>query len=162
MRFWLLTNTTYGTWLPGDERGWVQYHRGSQLPDPVKKLEASARMSEDACRLNDDERRLVETTIAAHCRSRNWILHVVNCRSNHVHIVVTAVEHPDKVRDEFKARCTRRLKELQQQRFAATSRRSVPVRKRWWAQRGSKRYLNDLDSLEAAILYVRDAQDAPR
>ena len=23
MRYWLLTSTTYGTWLPGDERGFV-------------------------------------------------------------------------------------------------------------------------------------------
>jgi hypothetical protein len=25
---YFLTWATYGTWLPGDERGWIQYHRG--------------------------------------------------------------------------------------------------------------------------------------
>jgi hypothetical protein len=35
------------------------------------------------------------------------------------------------------------------------------VRSRWWAERGSSRYLNDAASFEAAILYVRNAQDAP-
>ena len=159
---YFLTWPTYGTWLPGDERGWVQYRRGWQLPDPVKKLEVTARMANDACRLSDQERRVVEATIASHCRIRNWTLHAVNCRSNHLHIVVTASEHPDEVRDQFKAWCTRRLKELQQRRIPSKLRQSVPVRKRWWAERGSRRYLNDTDSLEAAILYVRDAQDAPR
>jgi hypothetical protein len=38
---------TYGTWLPGDERGWVQYLRGFQPPGPEEPLEAAARMSEE-------------------------------------------------------------------------------------------------------------------
>jgi hypothetical protein len=126
---YFLTWPTYGTWLPGDERGWVQYRRGCQLPDPVKKLEATARMADDACRLNDDERRVVETTIAAHCRIRNWTLHAVNCRSNHLHIVVTASEHPDEVRDQFKSWCTHRLKEFRQQRLPTGSQQSAPVRR---------------------------------
>ncbi|MBI2825478.1 MAG: hypothetical protein HYX69_12400 [Planctomycetia bacterium] len=88
-------------------------------------------------------------------------MHAVNCRSNHLHIVVTAREHPDDVRDQFKAWCTRRLKEFQHQRTPTGSHEALPVRTRWWAERGSKRYINDADSLEAAILYVRDAQDAP-
>ena len=52
---YFLTWPTYGTWLPGDERGWVDYHRGWQLPDPARKLEASARMNESACWLDDEQ-----------------------------------------------------------------------------------------------------------
>jgi hypothetical protein len=100
---YFLTWPTYGTWLPGDGRGWVQYRRGFQAPDPVKELEARARMTEDACRLDELERRVVEATIASHCRIRNWALHAVNCRSNHLHVVLTAGEHPDQVRDQLKA-----------------------------------------------------------
>jgi hypothetical protein len=159
---YFLTWPTYGTWLPGDERGWVRHHRGRQLPDLVMKLESSARMTEDACRLDNEERRIVEATIARHCRARHWTLHAVNCRSNHLHVVVTAREHPDEVRDQFKAWCTRRLKEFARRRPPAASRKTTPVRTRWWAERGSSRYINDQDSLEAAILYVRDAQDTPR
>ena len=48
---YFLTWVTYGTWLPGDSRGWVEHRHGWQLPDPVRELEASARMTEDACRL---------------------------------------------------------------------------------------------------------------
>ena len=32
-RFWLLTWTTYGTWLPGDERGFVSNVRDGEGPE---------------------------------------------------------------------------------------------------------------------------------
>jgi REP element-mobilizing transposase RayT len=151
---YFLTWATYGTWLPGDERGWVEYRRGWQLPDPLRKLEAEAHMTEDACVLSAADRQVVETTIAKHCQIRKWMLHAVNCRSNHLHVVVTADRHPDVVREQLKAWCTRRLKELQ-----LTNPTPQQVRENWWAERGSKRFINDEGSLEAAILYVRDGQD---
>src|ERR1700747_2517170 len=55
---YFLTWTTYGTWLPGDERGWVQYRHGMRLPDPIREREAAARMTEDACRLDHPQRQL--------------------------------------------------------------------------------------------------------
>ena len=76
---YFLTWTTYGTWLPGDERGWVKYHEGFQLPDPLVELEAAARMTADACRLDKLQRDLVESTIADHCLFRGWTLYAVNC-----------------------------------------------------------------------------------
>jgi hypothetical protein len=91
---YFLTWPTYGTWLPGDERGWVEYRHGWQLPDSIRKLEAEARMTEDACTLDTEERTLVEATIAEHCRIRGWELHAVNCRTNHLHVVVTADPGP--------------------------------------------------------------------
>jgi hypothetical protein len=85
-----LTWTTYGTWLPGDERGWVERGRGFRLPEPIRKREAEARMTEDACILDEEQRKVVEKTIRDHCRIRKWELHAVNCRTNHVHVVVSA------------------------------------------------------------------------
>ncbi len=55
-----LTWVTYGTWLPGDDRGWVEYQKGWKLPDPMRRLEAAARMTEDACRLTQEQRIAVE------------------------------------------------------------------------------------------------------
>jgi len=118
-------------------------------------LEAEARMTEHACVLDAEQRRLVEKTIVDHCRMRGWELHAVNCRTNHVHVVVSADRHPDDVRRQFKAWCTRRLKELERERSCG---RELTVRENWWAQRGSRRCINDEESLEAAILYVRDGQ----
>jgi len=146
---YFLTWVTYGTWLPGDGRGWVKYHSGWQLPDPIREREAKALMTEDACILTPEQRQAVEAQIAETCARRGWILHAVNCRTNHVHVVVTAdVRDPAKIRNDLKAWATKALKT----RF--DSRRG-----NWWAERGSVRYLNKEDDLEAAILYVRDAQD---
>ena len=158
---YFLTWTTYGTWLPGDQRGWVKRHGGHQLPDRPRRLEALARMAEGACRLSPCERRLVEGTIADHCRIRAWALHAVNCRSNHVHVVVTARAHPDEVRRQLKAWTARKLKQIRSESDTLSPEPATAVREQWWTERGSKRYLNDEASLEAAILYVRDAQEAP-
>ena len=67
---YFLTWSTYGTWLPGDERGWIEYGHGWLLPDAVRKLEAEASMTEEACRLDGDQRDLVERQIAETCKVR--------------------------------------------------------------------------------------------
>ena len=150
---YFLTWGTYGTRLPGGERGWVERGRGWQPPDAAREAAAAASMTEDACVLDREQREVVERQVAETCRFRGWILHCVNCRSNHVHVVVTANIEPTVVRDQLKAWCTRRLKELDAARACAS------VREKWWAERGSQRFINDSESLEAVILYVRDLQD---
>lgn len=160
---YFLTWATYGTWLPGDKRGWIEYRHGWQLPDPVRELEARARMVGSACRLDSQERRAVEQQVTETCGFRGWQLHVVNCRSNHVHVVVSAPVGPKSVRSQLKAWCTTALKNLNHQRWmCADGTARVTLRENWWAERGSQRFVNDDESLEAAIIYVRDGQDKPR
>ena len=145
----LLTWTTYGTWLPGDDRGWR--HKGQpevQAPNPRLVDAAASRMMEPSFTLSPDHRPLVEDVIRKHCLIRRWTLHAVNARSNHVHVVVTAPRrHPRVVREQFMAWCTRRLKEV------------VPHRENFWTERGSDRWINRPDDLDAAILYVLEGQD---
>ena len=149
---YFLTWATYGAWLPGDARGWVKYKTGWQLPDPVRELEAKARMTEDACILTNEQRQVVAAQIAETCALRGWTLHVVNCRTNHVHVVVTAdVSDPEKIRIDLKAWATRALK-----------RKFDSNRENWWAERGSIRYLNTDADLEGATVYVGDGQDIDR
>jgi REP element-mobilizing transposase RayT len=181
---YFMTWVTYGTWLPGDTRGWVEYRHGWQLPDPVRELEAAARMTEDACRLNAQQREAVQQQIAETCGRRGWHLHAVNCRSNHVHVVVSAGDTPPKkIRTDLKAWATRCLK--QQARSLADASgydaaRSLAHasgydadllvcasgynvdRENWWAERRSIRFLYDEVSLDAAILYATDGQEFPR
>ena len=149
---YFLTWVTYGTWLPGDARGWVEYRHGWQFPDPVREIEAAAKMAEDACRLIDTQRIAVEEQIAETCRHRGWTLHAINCRSNHVHAVVsTADTRPKKIRSDLKAWATRCLK----QHFDTE-------RENWWAERGSIRFLFDDVSVQAAVAYTTDGQDRKR
>ncbi len=155
---YFLTWTTYGTWLPGDERGWVAKPGQFQAPDESLKQAAERLMTESALTLDPEQRRLVEDTIAEHCRIRGWCLHIVSCRTQHVHVVVTAPQRDPKiVMDQFKAWCTRHLKELERSRRPADG----AIRQNWWTQRGSKRWLNDEKSLEEAIRYVREEQGDP-
>ena len=121
-----LTWVTYGTWLPGDDRGWVEYQHGWQPPSRELEADCVSRMCEDAIRLTLDQRTAVERQIEETCHHRGWHLHAVNCRSNHVHTVVSAAETPPKkVRVDLKAYATRCLKSFEQSR------------EKWRAERGS-------------------------
>lgn len=99
----LITWSTYGTWLPGDARGWVEYRQGFQLPDPILELEWSARMSQDACRLAPHQRERVNKQVAETCQHKRWLLHAVNCRSNHVHVVLSSPANLKTIREQLKA-----------------------------------------------------------
>jgi hypothetical protein len=113
-------------------------------------------MTEDACILSPEERWAVQEQIKETCHRKGWLLYAVNCRTNHMHVVLSAPVTPRLVRSQLKAWCTKKLKDL------AHSKAKQKIRENWWAERGSQRYINDEDSLEAAIIYVRDGQDVSR
>lgn len=146
---YFITWTTYGTWLPGDQRGWNRKHQGDiKRPNPALEKSARAKMTEPELRLSPKHRAIVENTIRKHCEIRGWHPHVVNPRTNHVHVVVTAPGYNAKtVRDQFKAWCTRKLKE------------SGLTRKNIWTEGGSKKSINTEDDLARVIDYASEAQD---
>ncbi|KAA1258012.1 hypothetical protein LF1_05030 [Rubripirellula obstinata] len=146
---YFLTWTTYGTWLPGDDRGWRKRDEPeSQPPNALFRSMAEADMTEPAFILSVTDRATVKETIQKHCHIRGWPLHVANPRTNHVHVVVTAPGYkPETVRDQLKAWCTRNLKE------------TYSDREKFWTEGASRRYLNTEEELEAAIMYASEAQD---
>ena len=156
---YFLTWTTYGTWLPGDERGWVKWHGGFQQPsEPLRKY-STAKMSEAAITLDQQQRELVDATIRRHCEIRQWFLHALNVRTNHVHVVVTAVGYsPEMVVEQFKAWCTRYLKAPLVNHHAHLAK----IRQHWWTEGFSRRLIFREADLAATIEYVLDAQDRPR
>jgi hypothetical protein len=100
-----ITRTTYGTWLAGDARGWVEAGTpGVQPPDPAQAYAARRRMTAVAVTLSGEQRAVVEQTVRRHCTLRRWELHALNVRSNHIHLVVTAPEiKPEVVLSQLKA-----------------------------------------------------------
>jgi hypothetical protein len=146
---YFLTWTTYGTWLPGDDRGWRRKGEPQVQPaNPFLVEMARARMTEQEFTLSHEHRRLVEQTIRRHCERRHWTLHAVNARTNHVHVVVTAVGyHPKTVRDQFKAWCTRALKE------------AGGARSQFWTEGGRCDWINVEAGLESVVTYVLDVQE---
>ena len=84
-----------------------------------------------------------------HANIRDWPLHAVQARSNHVHLVVTADLAQDKVRDQFKANATRVL------RLAPDAISNSKI----WSRGGDCAIVNGEDDLERVIQYVNEAQD---
>jgi REP element-mobilizing transposase RayT len=142
-----LTWTAYGSWLPGDARGWVD-DRGA-IREPNERLARSARrlLQNPVVVLDGSCRRLVEQVIREHCGFRNWTVHAVNCRTTHVHVVVSAEQSPEAVLRSLKGRCSRKLSEAK------------GVTERWWTKGGSVRRLFDTRALETVVVYVVECQD---
>lgn len=144
------TWTTYGTWLHGDPRGWYPRGDGYRTPDPELHGDSLAELAEAAVILDRDQRRLVEQAISEHCTIRGWLLHAVNCRSNHAHVVVTAPGRPiEQPREQFKSWCTRRLKAA-----------SGSARERWWTERGWDEFIDDDRALAEVVAHVIEGQDS--
>jgi REP element-mobilizing transposase RayT len=149
------TWTTYGTWLPGDSRGWFRTGEGFRDPDPRRQLAASLRMTESAIALDDCQRQVVEKTIVDHCQIRDWTLHAHCCRTNHVHVLLTATEYLIQIpREQLKAWCTRKLKAHQ------LVRREPGVERRddCWTERGWDEYVDNEASLARVIEYINEQQ----
>ncbi|MCY2931629.1 MAG: transposase [Planctomycetota bacterium] len=153
---YFLTWTTYGTWLPGDARGWIDEHRvhGDVVEPPNPALEAQARelMKEPPAILDPPSRTIAEEAMRAACEEFGWTIRAMEVRSNHVHVVVTASDSsPGKVMGVMKARATKAL----------NLHPASGARERWWTKDGSKRLLTSPAALTAAIRYVEN-QDQRR
>jgi REP element-mobilizing transposase RayT len=153
---YFITWTTYGTWLSGDARGWIKKgHSGVQPPDWRIEDLARERMVEEAVILTVSPRAIVEETIRAHCGIRKWMLHAVNARTNHIHVVVTADRVPDDVANQLKAWCSRKLSD------AAELKGLVAIkagRRHWFTEGGDKEVIYDDEHLRNAIRYVLERQ----
>ena len=151
-----ITWTCYGTWLPGDDRRWTKYEKGMRLPQPRLEDWCAKRLKDKPIYLSQQHRNIVESTISEHCRIRSWIMHAVNCRTNHCHCVITALDYDgESVRDQLKAWCSRKLNENTVTGHCEKDRRP----NKWWTRKGSVRYIFDDLSLEAAIIYTIEAQE---
>ena len=152
---YLLTFNTYGSWFHGDEIGSVgritNNIPGTPLVEPNKKLEEREK---HACKqivihFNWQQRKSIECVISEVCKFNKWILHAVNARTEHVHVVVTAIKPPELVMNSFKSWCTRKLREK-----GLLGEDIKP-----WSRHGSTRYLWDESSLHDACRYVIEFQD---
>jgi REP element-mobilizing transposase RayT len=113
-------------------------------------------MVSDAVVLMPHQRRVVDECVACHARRRGWTLHAVQCRSQHVHAVVTAPGRaPAAVIVELKVWATRAL-------HAAGDEHSMIKRGRWWTRGGSTRMVFDEAALESVVTYVMECQDRGR
>ncbi len=146
---YFITWTTYGTGLPGDQRGWRKWNAGDQLPQPLLEDWCRNRMKEKPVLLNNHQRQKVKTLCERHAEIRGWVLHAVCARSNHVHLAVTADAPPKKVRDQFKANATRVLRQPS----------DAMTHKKIWTRGGDTEIIDGDANLERVISYVTEAQN---
>src|SRR5438309_8929958 len=105
MRYWLLTNTTYGTWLPGgsvtsvrdvrpgDEPSEARFEHnfpGEPWEDELPGLEQAARdqMKGPAILLDLEKAEELLAQFQETAAHRGWKLHAVAIMVNHFHLVV--------------------------------------------------------------------------
>jgi len=172
-RYWLLTNTCYGNWLPGDRRGFVGRvweHRAEDADEDPRVAHdlPGTPFDEDLAGLQEASRlRMKGAPIrlgAAHAEValaqfretagfRCWELLAVAILSNHFHIVVGVAGDPApwKILGDFKSWGTRALSRC----FGK------PPSLTWWTERGSKRKLATAEAIARAIHYVLYQQPNP-
>ncbi len=162
-RYWLLTWTTYGTWLPGDARGCVTRVREGALPDGpriehdtpgtpyVQSIPGLVRASRSAMKgepiwLNAEQAATAALDFSASARFRGWELLAGAVMANHVHLVVGVPgdTDPTKLLQIFKSYASRALNQRWGRPRAGT----------WWTESGSRRKLADNRAVSAATRYV--------
>ena len=138
---YMITFTTYGTWLQGDKRGFVKdgttYAANQSLADSNKQ-----NFSKNPVKLSKDHRAVAAKAIYEKADKLNQkILALVVC-SNHVHIVANYVPVPiGKVVSYYK-------------NVAQAELRKVGLTGRVWTKGFDKRYCFDEQALKSRIDYV--------
>jgi hypothetical protein len=171
--FWLLTNTCYGTWLPGDRRGFVGRvwdHRPDDSPAaprvtharpgteydgdiPGMQRASAAIMKGPPIHFTLGHAEVACAQFQETARHRHWQIEALAIMFNHFHLVVGVAGDPApaKVLGDFKSWGTRAL----------SARFGPPASGTWWTERGSKRKLPDDRAVRAAVRYVVYDQPNP-
>ncbi|MFO0838971.1 MAG: alanine--tRNA ligase-related protein [Phycisphaerae bacterium] len=149
---YLITFRTYGSWLPGRE-GTVDRDRNEPgtptLPDDERRERSEfERLKSAPVTLDAAGRAVVERTVHEVAEHRGWTVHALDVRSNHVHVVISAPETPERVMNDLKSYSTRRMVEAG----------LLPPETRAWARHGSTRYLWTADDCRGACKYVSEGQ----
>jgi REP element-mobilizing transposase RayT len=148
---YFITWTTYGTWLPGDSRGWRKNGYRPMEPQPLLEDWCRARMLQSPVILDSVHRSKIEAVCRDHAKRRSWNLIAMNARSNHVHVVVQAPNHsPQIVRDQLKANATRVLREPPE----------AIIQQKLWTRGGDCELIRTETDLEQIVAYVIEGQDS--
>ena len=166
-RYWFLSWTCYGRWLPGDRRGFV----GNALdPDGTRVSHntpgtpyaadrprlagwAHDHLRGEPVSLGPADAAAVLGQLHETARVRGWTMEAAAVMENHVHVVVGVGgdPDPDRLLTTFKSWATR----------AVTAARGAPPGSRVWTRDGSKRKVRDAEALQAAVVYVARKQPDP-
>jgi hypothetical protein len=138
---YMLTFTTYGTWLQGDKRGYVKdgitYEGNEELLNANKTA-----MLQQAVRLNHKQKEIVKKAILDEAKEVEQKISAILVWSTHVHIVAENInETIGKITGRYKAATTKALRETG---FVG----------KVWTKGFDKRFCFNEEELRARIVYV--------
>jgi REP element-mobilizing transposase RayT len=173
VRYWLLTSTFYGNWLPGDCRGFVgrvlelrsgddtkarrrEHDRPGEEYDcdlPRLQRESQRLMKGDPIRINSEQAAALIQQFKETCVFRGWDLLASAVMPDHVHWVVgiDSSDHGAVGLQSLKAYGSRVLN----QKWGR------PPSETWWTSKGSARPLRDPRAVRDALDYVAYRQPNP-
>lgn len=140
---YMITWTTYGTWLQGDERGYVKNGQTYQGNKILKQRNKNLQ-SQDVVKLSRKQQQIVHKAIAEESELQNQYVYALSVQSNHVHIVVKYTMQPiSKIVAYYKKSARLALK---------VEGHSGKL----WTKGYDKRFCFDKAALEQRIKYVQD------
>jgi REP element-mobilizing transposase RayT len=149
---YLITFTTYGTWLHGNSRGSIiEQQDGTQLLKHEARLESYQKqiMMESPFVLDERSRNIILQAMLDVARHRNWIIPAIHIRTSHIHSVIKAHLKPKRIMNDLKVYATRAL------------RANNYSRNHFWTHHGSTRYLYTEAKIQEAVHYVIYEQGEP-
>ena len=140
---YMVTWTTYGTWLQGDERRYVK--DGKTLPPNEDLADANtSALTKDAVQLSFNQRRIVEEAIRQKAIQFGQRICALAVCAKHVHLVAEYVPRPiGIVVQRYKSCAVRAL-------------RKNGMQGRVWTAGFNKRYCFDEKTLQIKINYVNN------
>ena len=139
---YMITWTTYGSWLQGDERGYVK--EGRIYPGDELLRQNNERLQiHKAIRLSKAQRQLVQNAIIKEAERQGQRIYALAVCSNHVHLLLEYIPRPlSKVLAHYKTAARLALRTLGQTGKV-------------WAKGYDKRFCFDQATLAQKIKYVQ-------
>lgn len=155
---YLLTWTTYASWLPGDARGFVSrvpsvdgyvIHNRVGTPQdadmPCVRNAALDRLRGEKIVLSRSHARCCQDAFEEVAAGRAHVIHACAIMATHVHVVVRSeTDVGEELLRRFKGVSSRRLSQ-------AFGKPNAPS---WWTRHGSRRLLTTPQSREGAVQYT--------
>jgi REP element-mobilizing transposase RayT len=144
---YMITWTTYGTWLQGDQRGYVK--NGNILPGNTRLVEANKKLqSQETVKLSKIQQQLVRQAILKEAVLQGQHIYTLAVKPTHVHIVAQYIPQPiSKVVAYYKKAARLALK-------------NVGHNGRLWTRGYDKRFCFDQKNLDRRVKYVENQNPA--
>ena len=140
---YMITWTTYGTWLQGDQRGYVK--DGIIYPENANLLQSNKNMQiQDEIRLSKIQQQIVREAIIKEAQSQDQQIFALSVNATHVHIVAENNAKPISNIVAYYKKASR---------FAL---KSIGHEGKLWTKGYDKRFCFDKKTLQRRIKYVQN------